>query len=82
MFEGFKRANTDPAELQFRQMGFFIHFLVKKNADGVQRALRKFLAEKMTAARITEEVLGKVDAASLDKEFQEAWVKFRDSFTP
>jgi hypothetical protein len=82
MFEGFKRANTEGAELHFRQLGFFVHFLVKRNPEGARSAVQKFLAGKLGYPKLVEEVLGKVEPAALDKEYEEAWIKFRDAFRP
>jgi hypothetical protein len=80
MFDGFKRSPDN--ELQFRQMGFLIHFLVKKNPEAAQRAFQTFLGGKLGRTGLIEHVLGKVDPAALDKEYEEFWIKFRDSFTP
>jgi hypothetical protein len=80
MFEGFKR--TPANELQFRQLGFLVHFLVKKNPETAQRAMQKFLTGGLGHPGLIEAVLGKVPPEEVDKEFEEFWVKFRDSFTP
>jgi hypothetical protein len=82
MFEGFKRGVTDDAQTHIRQLGFLIHFLAKKSPEGTQRALQRFLSANMTHRDLIEAILGKVDPAELEKEFQEFWTKFRDNFRP
>jgi hypothetical protein len=87
MYDGYvrpmQRAAADAAyDLRIRQLGFLVYYLVKKNPEGVQRAFQKFLVGNLKHRDLIEAVLGKIDPAELDKDFNEVWGKYRANFRP
>jgi hypothetical protein len=78
MFDGFTRTDAN----RIPQAGFLVHFLVKKNKEGAARALQRFMAGNLRHSDLVNEVLGKVDPAELEKEYTEAFAKFRENFRP
>jgi hypothetical protein len=80
IFEGFKRDKAN--EVQFRQLSFLVHYLVKKNPESAQLAFQRFLAGGITHRELIEAVLGKVTPAELDADYAAAWSKYAANFVP